>query len=155
MSAGRRWSSSILSRTGPRLSLQSNWSARCGQGHVHESARIHRGRHRRPCAGRSGCAGAIAYGVAKGAIPQFARSLARELAEYNIRVNAVSPGVIRTLFQDYLTPEQVLDNAENRIPLRRDGKSEDVAAAIVMLVENDFIAGETVTIDGGMTMRIA
>jgi len=70
-------------------------------------------------------------------------------------VNAVSPGVIRTLFQDYLTPEQVLDNAENRIPLRRDGKSEDVAAAIVMLVENDFIAGETVTIDGGMTMRIA
>lgn len=106
-------------------------------------------------AGSRGCAGAIAYGVAKGAIPQFARSLARELAEYNIRVNAVSPGVIRTRFQDFLTPEQVLNNTENRIPLRREGKPEDVAAAIVMLVENNFITGETVTIDGGMTMRIA
>ena len=106
-------------------------------------------------AGLRGCAGAIAYGVAKGAVPQFARSLARELAEHNIRVNAVAPGVIRTRFQEYLTPEQVLDNIGNRIPLRREGKPEDVAAAIVMLVENDFITGETLAIDGGMTMRIA
>ncbi|HYW43141.1 MAG TPA: SDR family NAD(P)-dependent oxidoreductase [Bryobacteraceae bacterium] len=106
-------------------------------------------------AGSRGCAGAIAYGVAKGAVPQFARSLARELAEHNIRVNAVAPGVIRTRFQDHLTPEQVRQNIENRIPLRREGKPEDVAAAIVMLVENDFISGENVAIDGGMTMRIA
>lgn len=106
-------------------------------------------------AGLRGCAGAMAYGVAKGAVPQFARSLARELAEHKIRVNAVAPGVIRTRFQDYLTPEQVLDNIGNRIPLRREGKPEDVAAAIVMLAENDFITGETVAIDGGMTMRIA
>jgi NAD(P)-dependent dehydrogenase (short-subunit alcohol dehydrogenase family) len=106
-------------------------------------------------AGSRGCAGAIAYGVAKGAVPQFARSLARELAEYNIRVNAVAPGIIRTRFQDYLTPKQVLDNIGNRIPLRREGKPEDVVAAIVMLVENDFTTGETVAIDGGMTMRIA
>ena len=106
-------------------------------------------------AGLRGCAGATAYGVAKGAVPQFARSLARELAEHKIRVNAVAPGVIRTRFQDYLTPEQVLDNIGNRIPLRREGKPEDVAAAIVMLVENDFTTGETLAIDGGMTMRIA
>jgi NAD(P)-dependent dehydrogenase (short-subunit alcohol dehydrogenase family) len=108
-----------------------------------------------PAAGSRGCAGAIAYGIAKGAIPQFARSRARKLSEYNIRVNAVSPGVIRTRFQDYLTPEQMLDNTENRIPLRREGTPEDVAAAIVMLVENAFITGETVSINGGMTMRIA
>jgi 3-oxoacyl-[acyl-carrier protein] reductase/dehydrogenase/reductase SDR family protein 4 len=49
----------------------------------------------------------------------------------------------------------VLDNIGNRIPLRREGKPEDVVAAIVMLVENDFTTGETVAIDGGMTMRIA
>jgi NAD(P)-dependent dehydrogenase (short-subunit alcohol dehydrogenase family) len=49
----------------------------------------------------------------------------------------------------------VRENIENRIPLRREGKPEDVAAAIVMLVENDFISGENVAIDGGMTMRIA
>jgi NAD(P)-dependent dehydrogenase (short-subunit alcohol dehydrogenase family) len=106
-------------------------------------------------AGLRGCAGAIAYGVAKGAIPQFTRSLARELAEYNIRVNAVAPGIIRTRFQSYLTPEQARNNIENRIPLKREGRPTDVAAAIALLVENDFITGENLVIDGGMTMRVA
>ena len=105
-------------------------------------------------AGARGCLGAIAYGVAKGALPQFARSLARELADDNIRVNAVSPGVIRTPFQDYLTPEEVKNNIENRIPLHREGKPEDVAQVIAMLVAHDFITGETIAVDGGMTMRI-
>jgi NAD(P)-dependent dehydrogenase (short-subunit alcohol dehydrogenase family) len=54
-------------------------------------------------AGLRGCLGALAYGVVKGALPQLARGLARELAEHNIRVNCVSPGVIRTPFQDFLT----------------------------------------------------
>jgi len=57
-------------------------------------------------------------------------------------------------FQDYLTPEQVRNNIENRIPLQREGTPSDVATAVAMLVENDFITGETVTVDGGMTMRI-
>jgi NAD(P)-dependent dehydrogenase (short-subunit alcohol dehydrogenase family) len=105
-------------------------------------------------AGRRGCLGAIAYGVVKGALPQLARSLARELAEDNIRVNTVSPGIIRTSFQDYLSPEQVKNNIENRIPLHREGRPEDVAEVIAMLVTNDFITGETIAIDGGMTMRI-
>jgi NAD(P)-dependent dehydrogenase (short-subunit alcohol dehydrogenase family) len=105
-------------------------------------------------AGQRGCLGALAYGVVKGALPQFARSLARELAEQNIRVNCVSPGVIRTPFQDFLTPEQAKNNIENRIPLHREGKPEEVAELIVTLVENDFITGENMVIDGGMTMRI-
>lgn len=105
-------------------------------------------------AGHRGCLGAIAYGVVKGALPPFARALARELADYNIRVNCVSPGVIRTPFQDGLTPEQVQDNIQNRIPLHREGQPEDVARAIVELVENDFITGQDLVIDGGMTMRI-
>jgi NAD(P)-dependent dehydrogenase (short-subunit alcohol dehydrogenase family) len=105
-------------------------------------------------AGRRGCAGAIAYGVVKGALPQFTRALARELAGDRIRVNCVSPGIIRTPFQDYLTPEQVRNNIENRIPLHREGTPGDVAAAIVALATNDFITGEDLAIDGGMTMRI-
>jgi NAD(P)-dependent dehydrogenase (short-subunit alcohol dehydrogenase family) len=105
-------------------------------------------------AGSRGCLGAIAYGVAKGALPQFARSLARELAEDNIRVNAVSPGIIRTPFQDCLTPEQVENNIQNRIPLHREGKPEDVAEVIAMLVTDDFVTGETISVDGGMAMRI-
>ena len=105
-------------------------------------------------AGIRGCLGAIAYGVAKGALPQFARSLARELADLNIRVNCVSPGIIRTPFQDFLNHEQVTNNVANRIPLHREGKPEDVAALIMTLLENDFITGENFVIDGGMTMRI-
>jgi NAD(P)-dependent dehydrogenase (short-subunit alcohol dehydrogenase family) len=105
-------------------------------------------------AGLRGCLGAMAYGVVKGALPQFARTLARELSDYNIRVNCVSPGVIRTPFQDLLTPEQAGNNIRNRIPLHREGKPQDVARAILELVENDFITGENLVIDGGMTMRI-
>lgn len=105
-------------------------------------------------AGLRGINGAIAYSVVKGAIPQFVRSLARELADDRIRVNAVAPGVIRTPFQDYLSLEQVKNNIENRIPLHREGTPVDVAEAITTLVTNEFITGETLTIDGGMTMRI-
>ena len=54
--------------------------------------------------------GAMAYGVVKGTLPHFARVLARELADHNIRVNCVSPGVIRTPFQDHLTSAQVENN---------------------------------------------
>lgn len=105
-------------------------------------------------AGHRGCLGALAYGVVKGALPQFARALARELADNNIRVNCVSPGVIRTPFQSALTAAQVKNNVENRIPLHREGTAEEVAQAIVALVENDFITGQDLVIDGGMTMRI-
>jgi NAD(P)-dependent dehydrogenase (short-subunit alcohol dehydrogenase family) len=105
-------------------------------------------------AGLRGCLGALAYGVVKGALPQFARALARELADRNIRVNCVSPGIIRTPFQDFLSPEQAANNIENRIPLHREGTPEDVANAILMLVQNEFITGETVVVDGGMSMRI-
>ena len=106
-------------------------------------------------AGSRGCMGALAYGAAKGALPQLARGLARELAEYNIRVNCVAPGIIRTPFQNGLSAEQARNNVQNRIPLRREGRPEDVAELMAALLENDFITGENVAIDGGMTMRIA
>lgn len=105
-------------------------------------------------AGLRGVKNALAYAVVKGAIPQFARALALELSDANIRVNCVSPGVIRTRFQDYLTPEQIKNNIDKRIPLHREGTPEDVADAICMLVKNNFITGENIVVDGGMTMRI-
>lgn len=106
-------------------------------------------------AGLRGCPAALAYGVVKGAIPQFTRALARELADHNIRVNCVAPGIIRTAFQDYLIPEQVRINIENRIPLHREGRPEDVADVVCMLVANEFMTGECVCIDGGLVMRMA
>jgi len=96
-----------------------------------------------------------AYQVIKGALPQFARALAREFAADNIRVNCVAPGVIRTAFHSAMSAEQKKINLEQRIPLRREGTTEQVAEAIVLLIKNDYITGETLTVDGGLTMRIA
>lgn len=105
-------------------------------------------------AGLRGVKNALAYAVVKGAIPQMTRALALELCDDNITVNCVSPGVIRTRFQDYLKPEQVKNNIDNRIPLHREGTPEDVSEVICSLIQNKFITGENIVIDGGMTMRI-
>jgi NAD(P)-dependent dehydrogenase (short-subunit alcohol dehydrogenase family) len=106
-------------------------------------------------AGIRGVPGAIAYATAKGAIPQFTRSLARDLADDNIRVNCVAPGVIRTRFHADMTAERKELNLKHRIPLHREGTAEQVAELVAQLVTNDYITGETVVIDGGLTSRIA
>jgi NAD(P)-dependent dehydrogenase (short-subunit alcohol dehydrogenase family) len=105
-------------------------------------------------AGLRGVPNAIAYCTAKGAVLQFTRALARDLANDNIRVNCVAPGVIRTPFHAAMTPETKANNIANRIPLHREGRPEDVAEVIRTLVTNEFITGESVTIDGGMTSRV-
>ena len=97
----------------------------------------------------------VAYQTVKGALPQLTRALAREFADDNIRVNCVAPGVIRTRFHQHMTAEQKRLNLESRIPLHREGTSEQVASVILELVANDYITGQTVVIDGGLTMRIA
>jgi NAD(P)-dependent dehydrogenase (short-subunit alcohol dehydrogenase family) len=106
-------------------------------------------------AGHRGVLGAAAYAIVKGAIPQFTRVLAREMADHNIRVNCVSPGVIRTRFQDMLTEAQVKNNLENRIPLHREGTPDEVAQVIEVMVTNNFITGQDAIMDGGLTMRMA
>lgn len=97
----------------------------------------------------------VAYQVVKGALPQFTRALAREFANDNIRINCVAPGIVRTDFHNSMTPEQRRLNLEQRIPLHREGTPEQVAELILTLAKNDYITGETMTIDGGLTMRIA
>lgn len=102
-----------------------------------------------------GINGAIAYATAKGAIPQFTRCLAREWADFNIRVNCIAPGIIRTRFHHDMPEDRRQNNLDNRIPLHREGTSEQVAQAVRILVTNDYITGETLVIDGGLTSRIA
>jgi NAD(P)-dependent dehydrogenase (short-subunit alcohol dehydrogenase family) len=106
-------------------------------------------------AGIRGINANVAYQVVKGALPQFTRALAREFANDNIRVNCVAPGVIRTRFHANMSEQQKKLNLEQRIPLRREGTPEQVATLITELIQNDYITGETVAIDGGLTMRIA
>jgi NAD(P)-dependent dehydrogenase (short-subunit alcohol dehydrogenase family) len=105
-------------------------------------------------AGIRGVPGAIAYASAKGALPQFVRSLAKDLADDNIRVNCIAPGVITTRFHDTLSAERRQYNIEHRIPLHREGTPDEVAHAVAFLLENDYVTGETLVIDGGLTSRI-
>ncbi|MBZ9934685.1 SDR family oxidoreductase [Mesorhizobium sp. BR1-1-16] len=105
-------------------------------------------------AGLRGCPGTVAYQTVKGALPQMGRALARDHGHENIRVNTICPGIIETRFHAAMTPEARQNNLDNRIPLRRFGTSEDVASAAVELLTNPFITGETLVVDGGMSMRM-
>jgi NAD(P)-dependent dehydrogenase (short-subunit alcohol dehydrogenase family) len=105
-------------------------------------------------AGIRGCPNAIAYGTVKGAILHFTRMLARDVADDNIRVNCVAPGVIRTRFHESMSPEAKAYNLAVRIPLHREGRPEDVAEAVRLLVTNEFMTGETVVVDGGCSMQV-
>jgi NAD(P)-dependent dehydrogenase (short-subunit alcohol dehydrogenase family) len=101
-----------------------------------------------------GVPGAVAYGTVKGALLQLGRTLARDHAGENIRVNMICPGIIETRFHAAMTPEARKNNLENRIPLHRFGTAENVATASMELLANPFITGETLVVDGGMSMRV-
>jgi 3-oxoacyl-[acyl-carrier protein] reductase len=77
------------------------------------------------------------------------------LADHNVRVNRVAPGVIRTAFPAAMSEGVKQNNLQNRIRLHREGTSEQVASLIREMVGNDYITGETFSIDGGITMRMA
>jgi 3-oxoacyl-[acyl-carrier protein] reductase len=103
-------------------------------------------------AARTGAPSATIYGAAKGAVDSFTRGAAAELAP-KIRVNAVAPGVIQTPFHErYSTPERMKGFIE-KTPLKRAGQAADVARAVVFLIQNSFLTGETIDVNGGLFMR--
>lgn len=105
-------------------------------------------------AGLRGCPGSVAYQTVKGALIPLAKALAFDNAAAGIRVNVIAPGIIRTRFHDRMTEAARAHNVANRIPLRREGTAQDVAEAAMGLISNEFITGEVLTVDGGMSMRI-
>ncbi len=105
-------------------------------------------------AGLRGCPGTVAYQTVKGAIIPMTRALAMDHGADGIRVNALAPGIIRTRFHENMTEEAKTHNINNRIPVRREGSVEDVATMALELIRNPFMTGETIAIDGGMSMRM-
>ena len=97
--------------------------------------------------------GYLAYGSSKAAFMWATRCISKELAPYNIRVNAVAPGFIQTKMTEVLKNE-VKDGILKQIPLKRFGTTEDVAKAVKFLVSEDssYITGQVINIDGGMLM---
>jgi len=106
----------------------------------------------------AGGPGAGIYGTSKAGVHTITRALAKDLAEYGIRVNAVSPGTIDTDFHAQIksTKPEVFASWANNIMLGRLGQPEDVAAVVAFLASADaaFITAETIQIGGGQALGI-
>jgi NAD(P)-dependent dehydrogenase (short-subunit alcohol dehydrogenase family) len=102
-------------------------------------------------AGLVGFGGATVYAASKGGVTNLTRSLAVELADDGVRVNAVDPGVIETAMTTEDAP--VVGSMTDQIPLGRDGHPEDVAAAVLFLASDDasYVTGHNLVVDGGYT----
>lgn len=106
-------------------------------------------------AGLRGVRGMAAYATVKAALMHLTRCLAVEASDHNVRVNCVAPGITDTDFHTITPPEFIEHSVKNRILLHRVGRPEEVAQAVVFLAKNDYVTGEVVMVDGGLTMRIA
>jgi 3-oxoacyl-[acyl-carrier protein] reductase len=104
-----------------------------------------------------------AYAAAKGGVAQLTRNLAIEFAPFNIAVNSISPGFVRTPMSvvngvDETTTEHFLNYYVNsgRIPLRRAGLPEEVAAAALFLASREcgYLTGADLIVDGGLTITL-
>jgi 3-oxoacyl-[acyl-carrier protein] reductase len=103
--------------------------------------------------GERGSAGQTAYAASKAAVGNVARSSAKELGRYGVRVNGVAPGVIETAMTAHLA-EDVITKRVGDTPLGRLGQPDEVARAIRFLVSDEasFITGQILGVDGGLVL---
>lgn len=93
----------------------------------------------------------VHYSTAKAGLIGFTKALAKELGPSNIRVNAIAPGIIDTdMNKNYSVND--LENIKEEIPLGKIGTSQNIAKCIEWLIEDDYITGEIVSINGGWYM---
>jgi NAD(P)-dependent dehydrogenase (short-subunit alcohol dehydrogenase family) len=111
-------------------------------------------------AGIRGGAGGNAYSASKAALINFTMTSACDLGEYSVRVNAVCPGLIETgmtkPFFDYARASGKIEKVGYRCELRRYGRPEEVAGAILFLASDEasYITGQALPVDGGNTASL-
>ena len=103
--------------------------------------------------GQIGNAGQTNYSASKAGLIGFTKSLAKETAKRNVRVNAVAPGFIQTAMTDKLT-DDIKAEYLKAIPLGRMGMPEDIANAVLYLAcdLSSYVTGQVIRVDGGMVM---
>jgi 3-oxoacyl-[acyl-carrier protein] reductase len=94
----------------------------------------------------------MAYAASKAALIASTKVMARELAAYNIRVNAIAPGLTQTDMMMANTPEDVLAATLERTCMKRVGKPQEIADAALFLASDlsSYITGQVLRVDGGM-----
>ncbi|WP_301391006.1 SDR family oxidoreductase, partial [Thalassolituus sp. UBA1965] len=98
---------------------------------------------------RAGNVGQTNYSAAKAGVAAMAVTWAKELARYNIRANAIAPGFISTEMTSGMRPE-TLEMICSGIPASRMGTPEEIAHAVVFLLENEYVSGRVIEVDGAL-----
>ncbi len=102
--------------------------------------------------GQAGNFGQTNYAASKGGIIAFTKSAAQELAKNNITVNAIAPGFTETEMLAKV-PDEIREKILSKIPMRRFGKPNEIARAVVFLVaDGDYITGQQINVNGGVYM---
>lgn len=94
------------------------------------------------------------YSISKAAVVNMTRAFAKECAQFNIRVNALLPGLTKTKFAGALfSHEDIYDTAIGHIPMHRHAEPDEMAGSVLYLVSDaaSFVTGECIVVDGGMT----
>jgi 3-oxoacyl-[acyl-carrier protein] reductase len=100
---------------------------------------------------RAGNMGQTNYSATKAGVATMTVTWARELARYGVRVAAIAPGFIATDMVAQMRPE-ILDGLVKQVPLRRLGEPEEIASTVAFILENDYLTGRVLEIDGGARM---
>ncbi|MGT2832431.1 3-oxoacyl-[acyl-carrier-protein] reductase [Streptococcus halotolerans] len=101
--------------------------------------------------GLTGNVGQANYAASKAGLIGFSKSVAREVAARGVRVNVIAPGFIASDMTDAI-PDKMKDIILGQIPMKRIGKPKEVAQVAVFLAEQEYLTGQIIAIDGGMTM---
>lgn len=103
--------------------------------------------------GLNGNAGQSNYAASKAGIIGFTKSIAKEFAGKNIRVNAIAPGFIQTDMTDHL-PNKIKENIIGKIPMKRMGTTQEIAQVALFLASDaaSYVTGDVIRVDGGMAM---
>ena len=102
--------------------------------------------------GLIGNVGQANYAASKAGLIGFTKSVAREVAARNVRVNAIAPGMIESDMTDILS-DKVKEATLAQIPMKRFGNTSEVAEVAVFLARQEYLTGQVIAIDGGLTMR--
>ncbi len=94
----------------------------------------------------------LSYGVTKSAVHALVQNLVKFMAPYKIRVNAIAPGFVDTDWQK-TKPAEIRRNIENKIALERFCEPDDLAEIYKLIVENNYLNGEIITVSGGYSYK--